>query len=106
MPMMPSAVMAWATRTGAGPTSAGGGAGATSAGGGAGATSAGGGAGVSPRQNPASAVIPSPRDGWPVVQADQASPSMVQPTGIKQKASPSDISTMPSTLAAGFRPDC
>src|SRR6516162_7354034 len=27
---------------------------------------------------------------------DQASPSMVQPTGIKQKASPSDISTMPS----------
>ena len=97
MPMMPSAVMAWATRTGAGPTSAGSG---------AGATSAGGGAGVSPRQNPASAVIPSPRDGWPVVQADQASPSMVQPTGIKQKASPSDISTMPSTLAAGFRPDC
>jgi hypothetical protein len=45
MAMMPSAVMAWATRTGAG------------------ATSAGGGAGLSSRENPASAVIPSPTDG-------------------------------------------
>jgi len=42
-----------------------------------------GGSGVSLRQNPVSAVIPSPTDGWPVVRADQASPSMVQPTGIK-----------------------
>src|SRR6516165_10429176 len=56
----------------------------------------GGGSDVSLRQNAVSAVISSPTDGWPVVRADQASPSMVQPTGIKQKASPSDISTMPS----------
>ena len=43
----------------------------------------GGGSGVSLRQNAVSAVISSPTDGWPVVRADQASPSMVQPTGIK-----------------------
>src|SRR6516165_5052697 len=56
----------------------------------------GGGSDVSLRQNAVSAVISSPTDGWPVVRADQASPSMVQPTGIKEQASPSDISTMPS----------
>jgi hypothetical protein len=33
-----------------------------------------GGSGVALRQNPVSAVIPSPTDGWPVVRADQASP--------------------------------
>ena len=43
----------------------------------------GGGLGVSLRQNAVSAVISSPTDGWPVVRAAQASPSMVQPTGIK-----------------------
>ena len=43
----------------------------------------GGGSGVSLRQNAVSAVISSPTDGWSVVRADQASPSMVQPTGIK-----------------------
>jgi hypothetical protein len=43
----------------------------------------GGGSGVSLRQNAVSAVISSPTDGWPVVRAAQASPSMVQPTGIK-----------------------
>ena len=43
----------------------------------------GGGSGVSLRQNVVSAVISSPTDGWPVVRADQASPSMVQPAGIK-----------------------
>jgi len=43
----------------------------------------GAGSGVSLRQNAVSAVIPSPTDGWPVVRADQASPSMVQPAGIK-----------------------
>ena len=42
-----------------------------------------GGSGVSLRQNAVSAVISSPTDGWPVVRADQASPSMVQPTEIK-----------------------
>ena len=42
------------------------------------------GAGVLSRQNPASAVIPSQADSWPVVRANQvASPSMVQPAGIK-----------------------
>ena len=66
MAMMPSAVMPWATRIGAG------------------AASAGGGAGVLLRQNPASAVIPSQADSWPIVRANQvASPSMVQPAGIK-----------------------
>jgi len=39
------------------------------------------------------------------VQADQASPSMVQPRGIKQKASSSDISTMPSRPTLMCRPD-
>ena len=43
----------------------------------------GAGSGVSLRRNAVSAVIPSPTDGWPVVRADQASPSMVQPAGIK-----------------------
>jgi len=43
----------------------------------------GGGSGVSLRQNAVSAVISSPTDGWPVVRADQTSPSMVQPTEIK-----------------------
>ena len=42
-----------------------------------------GGSGVSLRQNAVSAVISNPTDGWPVVRADQASPSMVQPTEIK-----------------------
>ena len=51
-----------------------------------------GASGVWLRQNAVSAVISSPTDGWPAVRADQASPSMVQPTGIKEKASPSDIS--------------
>jgi hypothetical protein len=72
---------------------------------GAGATLAGGGSGVALRQNAVTAIIPSPTDGWPVVQADQASPSMVQPTGIKQKASPSDISTMPSRPTLMCRPE-
>ena len=57
MAMTPSANMPWAMRIG--------------------------GSGVALRQNAVNAVIPSPTDGWPVVQADQASPSMVQPTGIK-----------------------
>ena len=43
----------------------------------------GAGSGVSLRQNAVSAVISNPTDGWPVVRADQASPSMVQPAGIK-----------------------
>ena len=43
----------------------------------------GGGSGVSLRQNAISAVISSPTDGCPVVRADQATPSMVQPAGIK-----------------------
>jgi hypothetical protein len=53
----------------------------------------------------AAVVIPRPTDGWPVVQADQASPSMVPPTGIKQKASSSDISTMPSRPTLMCRPE-
>ena len=54
----------------------------------AGAASADGGSGVPLRHNAVSALIPSPTGGWPVVRADQASPSMVQPRGIKQRASP------------------
>ena len=65
----------------------------------------GGGSGVSLGQNADSAVISSPTDGCPVVQADQASPSMVQPTGIRKKASPSDISTMPSRPTVMCRPE-
>src|SRR6516165_11847397 len=65
----------------------------------------GGGSDVSLRQNAVSAVISSPTDGWPVVRADQASPSMVQPTGIRKKASPSDISTMPSRPTLMCRPE-
>ena len=64
MAMMPSAHIPWAMRSGAG-------------------NRIGGGSYVSLRQNAVSAVISSPTDGWPVVRADQASPSMVQPAGIK-----------------------
>ena len=85
--MMPSADMPWAMRSGAG------------------AASAGGGSGVSLRQNPARAVILSQAGRLARRRADQASPSMVQPRGIKQKASPSDISTMPSKPTLMCRPD-
>ena len=45
-------------------------------------------------------------DGWPDMQAHQvASPSMVQPRGRKQKASSSDISTMPSRPTLMCRPE-
>ena len=44
--------------------------------------------GVALRQNAVSAVIPSPTDGWPVVQADQASPSMGPVQGDQEKGIP------------------
>jgi hypothetical protein len=53
---------------------------------GAGVPSAGSGAGVLLRQNAVQRRHSEPADGWPVVQADQASPSMVPAEGVKQKA--------------------